>query len=213
MSDSSKNISVKNSKRIRTLDLAYIAIGAAIIAVCSWITIPTPVPFTLQTFAVFAILLILGGPRGTLAIVTYVALGAIGVPVFSGFTGGIAVLLGKTGGYIIGFIIIGLLFTAASKFTSTNRLTPASDVSRSSKNPFSSNNSKKTILEIASLILGLLVCYAFGTAWFMYIYMRDTGSIGLVSVLSMCVFPFIVPDLIKLALAYIVARRVRPVIK
>ena len=67
----------ERSNRRKTLDLTYIAIGAALISVCSWISIPGAVPFTLQTFAVFSVLLLLGGKRGTLSILTYILLGAI----------------------------------------------------------------------------------------------------------------------------------------
>lgn len=180
----------KSQKRMKTLDLVYIAMGTALIAVCSWINIPITVPFTLQTLAVFAVLLVFGGDRGTAAIFTYVLMGAIGIPVFAGFTGGIGIILGNTGGYILGFILIGLLYIAFTRFLG-----------------------KKLYIEIAALLLGLLVCYAFGTAWFLYIYMRDIGTVGLVTVLSWCVFPFIIPDIIKLLLAFILSRRVRMAIK
>lgn len=174
----------------KTLDLAYIAIGAALITICSWISIPMSVPFTLQTFAVFAVLLLLGGKRGTLAVVTYILLGAIGAPVFSGFNSGVGVLLGTTGGYILGFLLMGLLFLLFEKLLR-----------------------KRLWVEILALVLGLLVCYAFGTGWFMYIYTKKTGPIGLYGVLSWCVFPFILPDLVKMALAFVLAKRVKPVIK
>ncbi len=175
---------------MNALDLVYTAIGVALISVCAWITVPMTVQFTLQTFAVFAVALILGGERGTIATCIYVLMGTIGLPVFSGFTGGVGVLLGKTGGYIIGFLFIGPIYLLFTKL-----------------------RGKKEVLEIASLILGLIVCYAFGTAWFMYVYMKQTGPVGLMAVLSWCVFPFIIPDLVKLAVAYVVAKRVRPIIK
>ena len=73
--------------------------------------------------------------------------------------------------------------------------------------------SKRLWVEILALMLGLLVCYAFGTGWFMYIYTKKTGPIGLYGVLSWCVFPFILPDLVKMALAFVLAKRVKPVIK
>ena len=104
----------------KVLDLVYIAIGAALIAICSWISIPTAVPFTLQTFAVFFVLLALGGERGTLATLVYVLLGAVGVPVFAGFSGGIGILLGSTGGYIIGFLFTGLIYILFTKFFKKN---------------------------------------------------------------------------------------------
>ena len=189
------NRKTESNNRRKTLDLTYIAIGAALISVCSWISIPGAVPFTLQTFAVFSVLLLLGGKRGTLSILTYILLGAIGLPVFSNFTGGAGVLLGNTGGYILGFIFMGLIFLLFEKLC------------------FSDLFGKKMVMSIVSLLLGLLVCYSFGTAWFMYVYMKNTGTVGLSAVLSWCVFPFILPDLVKLFLAVILSNRVRPVLK
>ena len=93
-----------------TKDLTYVALAVGLISVCSWISIPTVVPFTLQTFAVFATLALIGGRRGTVAIVCYILLGLVGAPVFSNMTGGIGVLAGLTGGYIIGFVFIGLAY-------------------------------------------------------------------------------------------------------
>ncbi len=181
---------VRTEKRMKTLDLVYIAIGAALITVCSWISIPTTIPFTLQTFAIFSVLLILGGERGTISTLVYVLMGAVGIPVFSGFTGGFGILMGNTGGYIIGFMFIGLIYSVSVKLFG-----------------------EKIRVKIPALLAGLLVCYAFGTAWFMYVYMRNTGAVGLMTVLSWCVFPFIIPDLAKMAIAFIISKRVRSVIK
>ena len=77
--------------KTKTYDLAYIAIFAVVMAVCSWISIPMTVPFTLQTFGVFMAVGVLGGKRGTLAVLVYILLGVVGVPVFAGFSGGIGV--------------------------------------------------------------------------------------------------------------------------
>ena len=181
---------VKTRDNSKVLDLVYIAIGAALIAICSWISIPTAVPFTLQTFAVFFVLLALGGERGTIATLVYVLLGAVGVPVFAGFSGGIGVLFGNTGGYIIGFLFTGLIYILFTKFFRKN-----------------------IVIKIVALVLGLAVCYAFGTAWFMNVYMKSSGEVGLLTVLGWCVFPFIIPDLLKLALAVVIAKRIEPVIK
>ena len=74
--------------RLRTVDLAYAALFAVLLMVCAWINIPLTVPFTLQTFGVFAALGTLGGRRGTLAILAYLLLGLVGLPVFSGVQGG-----------------------------------------------------------------------------------------------------------------------------
>ena len=165
------------------------AVGAVLITVCSWISIPTAVPFTLQTFAVFFVLSLLGGRRGTASVIVYIILGAVGVPVFSGFTGGFAKLVGMTGGYIIGFIFIGLIYWLAVKLFG-----------------------KRLSVQIIALFTGLIICYAFGTAWFMVIYARQTGPIGLWTSLTMCVIPFIIPDLVKLALAVFLAGRVGKVL-
>ena len=175
---------------MRVLDLVYIAIGAALITICSWISIPTAVPFTLQTFAVFFVLVLLGGERGTVATLVYILLGAVGVPVFSGFSGGMGVILGSTGGYIIGFLFMGLLYILLTNIFG-----------------------KKNVVKVIALVLGLALCYAFGTAWFMHVYMKNSGEIGVLTVLSWCVFPFIIPDIAKLVLAFIVAKRVEPAIK
>ena len=174
-----------NSK-FRVVDLTYMAVGAALTAVCSWISIPSTVPFTLQTFAVFCVLSLLGGKRGTVSIVIYILLGAVGMPVFAGFTGGIGILLGTTGGYIIGFILMGLLFWLAEHFFG-NALP----------------------VRIVSMLMGLLVCYAFGTGWFLWVYARQSGAVGIGTALSWCVLPFILPDLAKMALAVGIAGRVK----
>ena len=171
-------------KKIGTTDMAYIAIGAVLIAICSWISIPVVVPFTLQTFAVFLLIMLLGGMKATISVAVYILVGAVGVPVFAGFGAGIGVLFGKTGGYIIGFLFMGPIFWLITKLFG-----------------------KKLLVQILALVTGLLVCYAFGTAWFMYIYMRDTGDVGLMTVLSWCVFPYIIPDAVKMAVAVLISRQ------
>ena len=193
-------------RKYETIDLAYMALGAVLIALCSWISIPAVVPFTMQTFAIFLVLLVLGGRRGTMTIVVYVLLGAVGLPVFSQFGAGIGVLLGSTGGYILGFIFMGLTYRL---------ITGAAGRSRSGKVRWTGTtgmgrSGKARWTEAAALVLGLLVLYAFGTAWYMFMYARTQGGAGLMSVLLLCVIPFVIPDLIKLALALALARRLAP---
>ena len=182
--------SLNKTGNIKTADMVYIAIGAALIAICSWISVPMTVPFTLQTFAVFFVLMTLGGERGTIATVVYVIMGAVGLPVFSGFKGGLGVLLGSTGGYIVGFIVMGLIYIVITKIFT-----------------------EKIIPSIAALVIGLAACYAFGTAWFMFVYIRNTGPVGVMTVLLWCVFPFIIPDIVKMALAVVISRRVRGILR
>lgn len=170
---------------LKTLDLTYIGLAVALIAICSWISIPTAIPFTMQTFAVFAVVGILGMYRGTLAVVVYILLGAAGVPVFAEFSGGIGVLFRNTGGYIMGFIFAALITGAIIKMFG-----------------------KKVWVMAAAMVAGLLVCYAFGTAWFMVVYARSNGAVGAAAALSWCVIPYIVPDLVKIALAILLTKRV-----
>ena len=167
----------------RTRDLAFIAMMAALTAICAWITVPfSIVPFTLQTFAVFLSLALLGGKRGTAAIALYLCLGLVGLPVFAGFRGGVGPLLGPTGGYLAGFLFTGLLYWAI-----TAKLEESLPV------------------KLVALILGLAVCYAFGTLWFLRVY---TDPISVKATLMMCVIPYIPADAVKLALALAVSRRV-----
>lgn len=173
----------------RTLDLVYIGVFAAIIAVCSWISIPASVPFTLQTMGVFLAVGLLGGRRGSLSVLTYILLGAIGIPVFAGFSGGIGVILGTTGGYILGFLFSALAMWGMEKLFGRGRI----------------------VLAI-SMAVGLLVCYAFGTGWFMVVYTHTSGAVGLATVLGWCVIPFIIPDLIKIAVALLLTNRLRKVL-
>ena len=166
--------------------LVRTALCAALIAICSWLMIPAAVPFTMQTFAVFLSLWILGGKSGTLAIAVYLLLGAVGVPVFSGFRGGFGALLGTTGGYMLGFLATGGVFWAAEALFG-----------------------KRLWTRIAALAIGLLICYAFGTAWFCVVYARASGAIGVGTALSWCVLPFLLPDIIKLALAVLIGSRIK----
>lgn len=172
--------------RSKTYDIVYIAVFAVIMAICSWISIPTTVPFTLQTFGVFIAVGVLGGKRGSLAVLVFIILGAIGVPVFSGMTGGVGILLGSTGGYIIGFLFSALVMWAMEKLPVKNAFT-----------------------QILSMILGLVVCYAFGTVWFMVVYSRANGPVGLAAVLGWCVIPFIIPDLVKIAVAFGLSKKLK----
>ena len=166
-------------------DMCFIAMFAVMIAVCSWISVPLTVPITLQTFGVFAALGVLGGKKGTIAVIVYVLLGAVGLPVFAGFKLGIGTLLGTTGGYIIGFVLSGIVYWAITDKFGT-----------------------KLAVTVIAMVLGLLVCYAFGTAWFMIVYTGSKGTVTLWSALGWCVFPFIIPDAIKIALAILVSERV-----
>lgn len=177
---------MEKEKIINTKSIALIGMMVSVMAVCSWISIPFIVPFTLQTFAVFLSIALLGGQRGSLAVLIYILLGAIGLPVFAEFSGGIGVLFGMTGGYIIGFLLTALLMWFAEHLLGKNM--PSFFI---------------------SAILGLIACYALGTYWFINIYTQNKGAVELGTVLNWCVYPFILPDLGKLLLAAFIGKRVK----
>ncbi|MBR1455837.1 MAG: biotin transporter BioY [Oscillospiraceae bacterium] len=177
-------------KPLTTRDMSRIALMAVVLSVCSWISVPAPVPFTMQTFAVFCALGLLGGRRGSLAVLLYILLGAVGLPVFSGFQGGVGKLLGPTGGYILGFLLAALLYRLLERWAERSLARTA-----------------------CTLLLGLAVCYAFGTVWFVTVYARGGSPIGYLAALGLCVYPFILPDLIKLALALLLIRSLKKYVR
>ena len=193
---------MRNSK---LTDMILIGLFAALIAVCAQIQIPAAVPFTLQTFAIFLAVGLLGGKRGTVSVVIYILLGMVGLPVFAGFKGGIAALLGTTGGYIIGFIFSALLMWALEKPVSS--LFGKETGADSKKNIF-----RKMAGPAISMILGLIVCYIFGTAWFVIVYTNTKEPIGILTALGWCVFPYLLPDAVKIALARILTVRLYPIL-
>ena len=165
-------------RKIATKDLVLTALFAALTAVLAQIQLPIgPVPFNLAVFGAFLAGMLLEPAWAAASMGVYMLLGAVGIPVFAGFMGGPAVLLGKTGGYVIGYIFIALATALAVK--------------RSGKLPVIG----------AAMLAGMLVCYGFGTAWFMAV----TGA-DLVSALGWCVLPFIVPDVCKGVLACVLGR-------
>lgn len=179
----------KKKTNSKVTDMVYIGLSAAIIAVCSWISIPLTVPITLQTMGVVLISGLFGAKRGTLSTLLYILIGAIGVPVFSGFKSGFGVLLGSTGGYIIGFIFTALIVGIVSD--KTNKLWAL----------------------ILSMVVGILVCYAFGTVWFAVVYAKTNEPASLATILGWCVIPFLLPDAVKVALAAVLTNRLKKFVK
>ncbi len=184
------NREMRRRRKLSALDTAYVGLSAAFIAICSWISIPTAIPFTLQTFAIFFITALFGLKRGTLAVAVYLLLGIIGLPVFTGFKGGIGVLAGATGGYIVSFLLIAVIVGFVSDRTNGKLLPTA-----------------------AAMLMGNLLCYLFGSLWFMLVYTSGTEPVSFTAVLSMCVIPFLLPDAVKLAIAALLANRLRKTVK
>lgn len=173
-------------------EIAYIGIMAALIAICSWISIPTPteISFTLQTFAVCMVVGLLGTKRSLITVCVYILVGLIGLPVFSGFRAGVGVLFGATGGYIIGFIFMCVV-----------------------TGPIMKQFGRSIPVMAAAMILGLMVCYLFGTIWFVEVYASPSGPVGFVAALWICVIPYLIPDLVKVALAVFLVRHLYPYVR
>ncbi|MBO4901771.1 MAG: biotin transporter BioY [Lachnospiraceae bacterium] len=168
----------------RTKQMTYTALATALICVLGPFTIQipiSPVPISLTIFAIYIAVYALGMKRGVVATALYILLGLIGVPVFSGFTGGAGKLLGPTGGYIIGY-----LFTAAISGWFIDRF------------------EEKKLLYIPGMVLGTLVCYLFGTAW-----LAKTAGMGFLAALYAGVIPFIPADAVKILCAYLTGPRLR----
>lgn len=153
------------------------ALFSALMCVCAWLSLPLGgVVVSLQSFALFLTLLVLGGKRGSLCVGVYLALGAVGLPVFTGFQGGVGALVGPTGGYLWGFLAAALLYWCLE-----NRLP-----------------------HWICLSLGMAVCYACGTIWYLLAFGGEFFP-----VLALCVLPYLLPDGIKLALALLIGKRLK----
>ena len=158
-------------------NMAQIGLCAALICLCGFISVPAGAfVFTLQSFGVFFALFLLGGRRGCWAILTYLALGAVGLPVFSGGQGGLGALLGATGGYLWGFLLTGLTYWALSKRAA-----------------------------VLAAVAGMVVCYAAGTLWYGYQYLGG----DLLAAAAQCVLPYVLPDGVKITLAWLVAKKLK----
>lgn len=168
-----------------TYSLILSALFAALCAVCSQIAIPLPmVPINLALFAVHLAGALLGLRYGMLSIVIYFILGIVGIPVFQGFNAGLGVLLGPTGGYIIGYFAAA----AVSGFTA-------------------SHFGHHFFILCTGMAIGTILCYTIGTIW--YIIITNTG---ILQSLGVCVIPFLPGDVIKIILAVTLAQRLYPVL-
>ena len=170
-------------KRKITRDITRIALFAAVMCVSAFVYIPLPVPITMQIFVMFASLFVLGGKCGSIVVFIYIAIGALGLPVFSGFSGGISRIFDATGGYIIGMLLASLLWWLLDSVLP-----------------------KKPSFRIINSLTSLLLIYLFGTLWFTFLYTNGEKTIG--TVLLSCVVPFLVPDVLKIYLAYYVSRKI-----
>ena len=163
-----------------------ISLFSALIAVCAMISIPFPIPVTLQTFAIFLAFFTLGGKGALSAILVYTALGIVGLPVFAGFGAGVGYLLGASGGFVLAFPLSAALFIAL-------------------ESAFGNSNKKKIVYAIVSL----LFIYLVGSVWFALVY---SGKEGFLASLAICALPYVPIDAVKLVLAYAVSERLKKLI-
>ncbi|MDR0405695.1 MAG: biotin transporter BioY [Clostridiales bacterium] len=171
--------------KFTTKDVTIVAVFTAIMVICSQISVPvpfSPVPITLSLFAVFLSSALLGWKRGTAVQAVYVLLGLCGAPVFQGFTGGMGRVLGPTGGYIISYIFMAFV---------TGLLTEK-------------NSADGRLKTMGSMLLGLVICYGFGTAWLMA-FARLTAA----KALAAAVLPFVPLDLVKIVTAAFAVRALK----
>lgn len=173
---------VQSTKAINLKDMVRMALFAAVTCVLAPLAVPIgPVPISLTNLVIYVSVYVLGWHRATITYVVYLMIGLAGLPVFSGFQGGIGKMAGPTGGYLIGFIftavIAGLFAGIQEEKIMMNRM-----------------------WGIIGMVLGTIVAYGFGTAWFCY----STGT-GLSAALALCVFPFIPGDVVKMVIAVAIA--------
>lgn len=167
-------------------DLVFTALFAAIICVLAPFVIPVgPIPLSLATFAIYIAASVIDWKYGTLAVIVYILIGTAGLPVFSGFSGGVMKIAGPTGGYIVGYIVCALVIGLI--------------VDR--------NEKKKWVYPVA-MIVGTALLYACGTARFINL----TGT-TLTGALTVCVIPFLIGDAIKIILASVIAPKLRTMLK
>lgn len=186
----------KRIARSAAREICYMAMFVAIMAVCAWIAIPIgDIPITLQTMGVCLAAGFLGWKRGTAAVAVYILLGLCGVPVFAGFIGGVAKLASPTGGYIVGFLFTALIVGMVSDYVKLK------------------NFWARAGMLVVAMAVGIAVCYAFGTAWFMILYMKADKAITLAGALSLCVIPYLLPDFVKIIVAAALVTRLKKYMK
>ncbi len=167
--------------KISAKKLCLSGLFTAIIVICSWITIPSAIPFTLQIFAIVLSCYVLGF-YAFLSYFCYLLLGAIGVPVFSGFNFGVSVIIGPTGGFLLGFIFT-ILISVIGKRLAKNQV----------------------VLFLITLI-GLVACYIFGIIWYVFIYLNKDFTF-IIEAIKILILPFILFDMLKIILAQFISQK------
>lgn len=166
--------------------ICVIAMCVAVMSLCSWISIPLPVSFTLQTLAVFLISACFPPSISVSAMLAYLLLGLMGAPIFSGFGAGPATLFGISGGFLLSFPLCALFISLAVR----------------GKPPFS-------VRFFAISALAALFSYLCGCMWYVFVFTSGTPA-DIVAALTLCVLPFIIPDALKIFVCALVIKKLEP---
>lgn len=182
-------------KSLNIKDMVLCAVFTAICCVCSMITVPTGViPITLGSFAVMLTAMTLNTKNAFISVLLFIALGCVGLPVFSGLQGGIGVLATPSGGYIYSYLLMVPVISMASKCLNKSL--------------------SSGMFTFLGCIVAVAVNYIIGTAHFLIVMNAVKGdSYSLWSALCVCAFSFIPFDILKSIIAIIVAQRIRPLLK
>ena len=210
--DNTDNTKKFKKVKLSIRDICLIGVFAAFISVCAQISIPTPVgvPFTLQTLVIPLTGIILGAKKGTLSAFVYVLLGAAGIPVFTGFTGGIGVIFGKTGGYILSFPIMAMCAGISSDLMNLIDLFSFSKANKTNKTDKIKNKNiwiKSTVIA-AGLVLGAAINYICGMMMGKFILACSFSDAFMLFVL-----PYIPTAVIKIILSGVLGAGVKKLLR
>ncbi len=170
-----------------TKNLCYAAVAVALLSVCSWMSIPIgSLPITLQSLALFTIVGLLGAKRAFFAVLAYLLLGLIGVPVFAGFTGGVGKLFTPAGGYLVGFFIVAPLTAFACEKVRGGLW-------------------KNAIV----MSVGMLVCYFIAIVWLLVLSSMQSVEMGFVGAVSLLVLPYLPFDIVKVFFAAFLTEKLK----
>ncbi|MGN1060740.1 MAG: biotin transporter BioY [Candidatus Coproplasma sp.] len=182
-----------SGRKLIVRDICYIALFVAVLTACSWIAIPiSEISITLQTMGVCMAAGFLGWKRGVLCVLAYILLGVCCVPVFSEFKNFYALIASASAGYVVGFLFTALIVGITSD---KMHLIGKKVTGKAAKQVV------QLIILALSMAVGVAVCYLFGTLWFMLIYKGSVTTTNLQLALTYCVYPYILPDLVKIVLS------------
>ena len=187
----------------RARSVAFCGLSIALMA--AWVTVPFgPVPFTLQTLAVMFVLFALSAKQALVAIGGYIVLGGLGLPVFSSFKGGLAALMGPTGGFIVGFFVAAVVAIAAASLLKRTPLF----ASEEQKSFFGTHIAAGVLARnVVMGVVFLAVLYVFGWAWLMV-----AGHLSAEAAFAAAVAPFVLIDAMKMIAAVLIAQAVSAVV-